>query len=358
MRTNLNLKKSDLTFFKKRLSLLHSTIIIVLAYVCLAYFYPAYGAQTKSLKISAADLYHDYCSVCHGDQGNGKSHAQQGLVPPPRDFTSPLSAIELSQQRIFNAIKHGVAGSAMISWKSKLSDQQITLLSDYIRQRFLRPATVKSATEGSRIYADYCSVCHGDTGKGAVWATAGLRPRPADFTNSKKQAQLNRPRMIKSVAYGRPETAMTGWKNRLTDKQIEVVVDYVRNAFMSQTLALTDNKTNTIATPQNTRADMALALPDKLVGNFERGARLYLSNCTSCHGESGDGRGPRAYFINPKPRNFLHTSSRASFNRPKLYQAVKKGKLRSEMPAWEKVFNPQQLADVSEYVFKQFIENK
>ena len=314
--------------------------------------------QAYADTINAAELYQNYCSVCHGDQGNGKSHAQQGLVPPPRDFTSPRSSIELSRERIIHAIKEGVPGSAMIAWKSKLSDQQIHLLSDYIRQTFLRPATVKSATEGSQIYADYCSVCHGDTGQGAVWATAGLRPRPVDFTDARQQAALNRPRMIKSVAYGRAETAMTGWKNRLSDRQIEVVVDYVINTFMTSNRSANSRKTKHVATAENTHADMTLPMPDGLKGNYTRGATLYMSNCSTCHGESGDGRGPRAYFINPKPRNFLHTSSRASFNRPSLYRAVKKGKLRTEMPAWEKVFEPQQLADVSEYVFKQFIENK
>ena len=40
-------------------------------------------------EIDANTLYHDYCSVCHGDKGDGNSHAKQGLVPPPRDFTTP-----------------------------------------------------------------------------------------------------------------------------------------------------------------------------------------------------------------------------------------------------------------------------
>jgi mono/diheme cytochrome c family protein len=32
-------------------------------------------------------LYHNYCSVCHGDRGDGNSRARNSLVPPPRDFT-------------------------------------------------------------------------------------------------------------------------------------------------------------------------------------------------------------------------------------------------------------------------------
>lgn len=324
--------------------------------ITLAMSIPAF--HSKAAEINAAGLYHDYCSVCHGDKGDGKSHAMQGLVPPPRDFTSPRSSIELSRERIRHGISEGVPGTAMTAWKSRLSPEQIEAITDHVWKKFLRSSTVETASEGSRIYADYCSVCHGDTGKGAVWTTTGLKPRPVDFTTPGIHTKLNRPRMIRSVSYGVAETAMTGWRTRLTDKQIEVVVDYVINAFMSVPEGTKTLETASSATPENTRADMNQPLPDGLQGDYNRGAVLYMSNCATCHSETGDGRGPRAYFINPKPRNFLHTSSRATFNRALLYQAVAKGKLRTEMPAWEKVFNKQQLADVSEYVFRQFIQKK
>lgn len=308
-------------------------------------------------KLDGAALYHDFCSVCHGDKGDGVSHAMQGLVPPPRDFTSPKSSIELTEDRISYAIREGLPGTAMTAWKSRLSEEQIQAITQYVRQAFLRPATVASAPVGGQIYADYCSVCHGDTGQGAVWATSGLNPPPVNFTLPQTQASLDRKRMIKSVAYGRPETAMTGWKNRLSDEQIEIVVDYVIKAFMSSSDAYKNASASDKSTAESTHADMSLPLPSELQGDAIRGAALYMANCTACHGVSGDGRGPRAYFINPKPRNFLHTSSRASFNRPALFEAVARGKLRTEMPAWDKVFDQQQLADVSEYVFQQFIQS-
>jgi mono/diheme cytochrome c family protein len=78
-------------------------------------------------------------------------------------------------------------------------------------------------------------------------------------------------------------------------------------------------------------------------------------NCTACHGEDGDGNGPRAYFIFPKPRNFLHPASRARLDRPTLYTAIQKGVAGREMPAWGKVLTNQQIADVTEYVFQTFI---
>lgn len=227
-----------------------------------------------------------------------------------------------------------------------------------------------AADEGERIYADYCSVCHGDRGSGAVWARDGLSPRPADFTDPAVQAGLSREHMIQTVNYGRPETAMTGWKSRLSASQIESVVDYVIDAFMP------DLRTRATSSPGTHQAhehahehahshddsDAALKaylqqpLAGDLRGDAARGAELYRANCVDCHGDDGDGRGPRAYFIHPKPRNFLHPASRVSYNRPTLFRLISDGKLRSEMPAWSKVMSPQQIADISEYVFTTFIE--
>lgn len=335
----------------------------VIALLCAGLFASIIQAET----INPEALFQDYCSVCHGDKGDGKSHSQQGMIPPPRDFTSPQSAVELNQQRIVHAISDGVPGTAMTGWKSRLSDVEIEGLANLIRSKFMMSASVETATEGSRIYAEYCSVCHGDTGKGAVWASAGLSPKPADFSSPQFQSSKTRGHMIQSVSYGRPETAMTGWKNRLTDKQIETVVDYVIGAFMPEYGKSTDSAEsaqkhsdghNHIHADPDTELSVYLSQPlaNGLQGSSERGAELYMNNCATCHGEEGDGRGPRAYFINPKPRNFLHTASRASLNRPTLQRVISKGKLRTEMPAWEKVFNAQQIADVGEFVFTTFIQ--
>ncbi len=305
--------------------------------------------------IDSEALFHDFCSVCHGDRGDGKSLARQGLNPPPRDFTSPESAILLSPERIVNAISEGVTGTAMSGWKSRLSEAQILALAELIRSKFMLPATLSGVSPGARIYADYCSVCHGDKGQGAMWARDGLSPPPIDFTNETKQASLSRKHMIDAVSYGRAETAMTGWKSRLSDDQIATVVDYVINSFMPLLAATLPHRQSTHVETPDTHANMGLPFPDGLLGDLQRGETLYGFNCATCHGETGDGRGPRAYFINPKPRNFLHTKSRASLNRPALFNAVSKGKLRTEMPAWEKVFDAQQIADVSEYVLRTFI---
>lgn len=102
-------------------------------------------------------------------------------------------------------------------------------------------------------------------------------------------------------------------------------------------------------------ADMSLPLPHGLKGNPDKASVFFMQNCATCHGTSGDGEGPRAYFINPPPRNFLLESSRERLNRPTLFEAITNGRIGTEMPAWGKVLNEQEIADLAEFVFQTFI---
>lgn len=225
----------------------------------------------------AALLYHNYCSVCHGDKGDGKSRASGALSTVPRDFTSEASKRELTLERIALAIAHGVPGTAMVSWKTQLSQADIAALADHVLIRFVQgDIAAASGTPTGAAQQD---------GAAALSGTHAHGGREAD------------------------------------------------------------------AAPHAT----ALGFPNRLKGNLRRGSAFYMANCATCHGAGGDGAGPRAYFINPKPRNFIEAASAARFNRAALYSAVAEGRLGTEMPAWKQVANPQQIADVAEYVFQAFI---
>jgi cytochrome c oxidase cbb3-type subunit I/II len=43
---------------------------------------------------------------------------------------------------------------------------------------------------------------------------------------------------------------------------------------------------------------------EKSQGLVPRGKQVYLRRCVGCHGENGDGKGPAARFLDPKPRDF------------------------------------------------------
>ena len=223
------------------------------------------------------------------------------------------------------------------------------------------------------LYHNYSSVCHGDRGDGNSRAKNSLIPPPKDFT----AGPLPRDYMIAVVADGKPGTAMVGWKTQLNGKEVAAVVDYVIDTFMTGKSAFEAKPPGVSGTSAHggrekdrddggggspsrqpvgpTSVDMSLPFPDGLVGDAAAGKAFYMGNCATCHGENGGGDGPRAYFINPVPRDFLLEGSRLVYNRPALFKAIAKGSLGTEMPAWEKVLTAQQIADVGEFVFRQFI---
>jgi mono/diheme cytochrome c family protein len=338
------------------------------------------GERGATARQGPAALYHNYCSVCHGDQGDGQSRAQGSLKPPPRDFTTPQALQELTRDRMLAAVKGGVPGTAMVAWKTQLSDAQITSVVDYVRDTFMRPSIAADASRGRQIYARTCSVCHGDRGTGSMWASANLRPAPRDFSSPEAHAELSRVRMMASVTGGRPGTAMAAYGNRFSQEEIAAVVDYIRASVMridasagisgtharGASVPEAPAKANAApsvaaaapraAAPAPVKADMKLPLPSGLHGDAGAGRKFYDANCATCHGVKGDGQGPRAYFINPKPRVFTSAEWRALLSRPAIYAGVSAGKRGTEMPAWDKVLSPQEMANVSEYVFRAFIQ--
>lgn len=222
--------------------------------------------------------------------------------------------------------------------------------------------------DGAALYHNYCSVCHGDKGDGKSRAAGSLSTMPRDLTAPEARRDLSREGIAAVITHGRPGTAMVGWRTQLSDKDIARLSDYVYGRFVmgqpaadstaaiSGTRAHGGREADIASTP--VKVDMTAGLPNGLKGDLKRGGAFYLANCATCHGARGDGAGPRAYFINPKPLNFLTPAPRARFNRVALYAAVSEGKLATEMPAWNKVATPQQIADVSEYVFQSFLLGK
>lgn len=301
-----------------------------------------------------AEVYKKHCVVCHGEKGDGNTRAVTGMNPKPVDFTLPKSASELTRDRMIEGVAEGKPGTTMVAWKESLSAKEIEAVVDYIRESFMRPSA-GADTPGKTIFTQNCAVCHGEEGNGKSRASGGLMKKPRDFTSETVRKELTREQMIFSATYGVPNSPMVGFKGRLTEKEIETVVDYIRHTFM-KTDESAGKKVKLDKEGVIMGADMSLPFPDGLTGDPVKGGKFYKDTCYMCHGWFGDGKGPRSKFISPPPRDFAHPASRRKYNRPALFAAISKGKLGSEMPAWDKVLTDQQIADVAEYVFQTFIQ--
>lgn len=342
-------------------------------------------AETSTSTTNPALIYHNYCSVCHGDKGDGNSHAESSMLPPPANFTLQQTARRLTRKRMIHSVTKGRPGTAMAAWEKQLSAKEIEEVVDYVREFFMPPVGAGDVSRGKKLYAQTCSVCHGDHGQSAKWGSNLLRSRPRNFTTEASRRELSRERMINSVTHGVQGTPMAAFGVQLNAGEIADIVDYIREVFMHAKMpsglsgthaygkpatkkpvakpsAFSDmGVVNRRLLPKNENAplkkpvDMSAKLPDNLQGNPKIGHALFIQNCVQCHGIKGNGEGPRAYFIFPRPRDFTRKSSRIRFNRPALYHSISKGKLGTEMPAWDLAMTPQQIADISEYVFQAFI---
>lgn len=210
-------------------------ILYLFAYI---YASPALSAEvtSESGNINPVALYQDFCSVCHGDKGDGDSHAREGLKPPPRDFTEPEIAALLTREYIIKIIANGKPGTAMTAWSSRLNNNEVTAIADYIRTKFLRiskgieiPVDNK---KGYEIYRTTCSVCHGDDGTGARWAGSSLKPAPRNFTTLDSRTSQTSERMRNAILAGRPGTAMTSFARQLSSEDVDAVIDYIETSFM------------------------------------------------------------------------------------------------------------------------------
>jgi mono/diheme cytochrome c family protein len=88
----------------------------------------------------------------------------------------------------------------------------------------------------------------------------------------------------------------------------------------------------------------------------ETGKKLYLKNCSQCHGEKGDGEGYAAPHLYPKPRNFTTgkfkvrtTPTGALPTHQDLVNIIKRGMPYTSMPAWPN-FSDQDLSDLAYFI--------
>jgi len=309
-----------------------ATIMIAAGLLLYAWYEPAridtvQAAQVQAEVDSAATLYAENCSVCHGLAGEGI-----GATPP---LNTPAQQ-EADPNALEKIIGRGLYNTAMPAWSKEdggpLSDYQIgelvTLIQvgdwELVEERVVNlglapliPFTTQPDAEllaglaglpegellqaGVVFYAEACVACHGADGLGSALAPAlndaVVRSQTAD--------ELQR-----SILLGIPGTLMAGWQNQISDEELAAVVNLIQNWDQ---------------VPVG-----AIPAPDKPVPVTEEslalGADLYASSCARCHGPDGQGT-QRAPALNVQ--SFL-----ADTNDVAMQQIISLGVPDTAMPAW------------------------
>lgn len=68
-----------------------------------------------------------------------------------------------------------------------------------------------------------------------------------------------------------------------------------------------------------------------LAADAAAGQAVYAANCTSCHGAKGDGKGPAAIALRPKPTDFTSAAYWAGKKDEDLAGAIRGGKPGTSM---------------------------
>lgn len=79
--------------------------------------------------------------------------------------------------------------------------------------------------KGKKLYNQFCSICHGDKGKGDGIAGVALTPKPGNFTTDKVQSQTDGAIFWK-IRTGNPP--MAPYKDIIKDDEIWALINYIR----------------------------------------------------------------------------------------------------------------------------------
>ena len=80
------------------------------------------------------------------------------------------------------------------------------------------------------------------------------------------------------------------------------------------------------------------------------GKKVFTANCVVCHGDKGDGMGPAAATMNPKPRNFTSAAEMKGIDDARLHKSTAEGRPGTAMVGFAKTLKASDIDDVVAYI--------
>ena len=87
-------------------------------------------------------------------------------------------------------------------------------------------------------------------------------------------------------------------------------------------------------------------------------AETFKALCARCHGDSGNGKGINAIYLDPAPRDLTSVEFMTTKPRQRFIDSIHQGVPGTSMPPWGKVLTDVQIDAVLDYVFATFVREK
>jgi cytochrome c oxidase cbb3-type subunit 3 len=302
--------------------------------------FQASASPSLDLAVKGRQIYNFRCYFCHGYSGNAKTVATSFLTPPPADFTRATETT-LPETSIVATLKNGRPGTAMKSFASVLSEEEINAVARFVHTEFVE----KKAVNTRYHTAENGWPDHDRYSLAFPFATGAVPLTQAWDTLSPEQAKGKRLFLETCVTChdrGSPQSPDAIWEAR--------PLSYPRNNFSFSTPEKVDATTS--ASPYALH-DIPPKLK-RLTRSEKRGERLFQSNCAFCHAADGTGKNWIGSFLDSHPRNLRDTGFMSRITRQRFIDAVREGLPNTSMPAWKSVLSLQEIEAVADYVNRAF----
>lgn len=210
--------------------------------------------------------------------------------------------------------------------------------------------------EGAELYYQNCFFCHGDYLDGTGHYAEAFSPRPANFQDVGTIAQLQESYLFWRITTGGPglpregtpwASAMPVWHEMLDEEEVWKLITFLYD--------YTGHEPRSWELSERTPSEEVAAVDGEL--DEDTVDAIYQKRCAQCHGEEGEGDGPAADYMYPKPRDFSMalfkyktTDANSEFPSDDDFRAtIKDGLIGTAMPGWKGVLSD---AEIDALIFK------